>query len=241
MKQLLYSVLIMLCLFSGVAGQSPNGTISPQPDRLLIIGDSLTAGLYATSENTTFARLVADSTGAKLARRYVSTLDGAISEWSRVQVWRPGIVVIEVGLNDVSKGQYDGLWKARYQSLVQTIQGSGASVIVATIFWGGIHKEHPRYNIYLELNESIREVARNTDAPLADLWMATLDCEDCVSAEGDESYWSPGYRGDNFHPNDRGHARIAQTIIEAIRRCVCDPNAPEPTRHIDYFPVMIGG
>lgn len=232
-------VLIVISAFV-VPNQAISGTIPPIDNRLLVLGDSLTAGLYASSENTTYARLVADATGMQLARRYVSTLDLAVAEWTKVKAWHPALIVLEVGLNDVSKGHYGPEWEGQYQSLVQDMQETGAHVVTATMFWAGITKSHPQFNDYIALNESIRNVAQATGAEVADLWSATLDCVDCVSTQTQISYWGPDYHGDGFHPNDVGHALIAEAIINAVCRCQCDPNVPEPVRYLYYFPSLRG-
>jgi len=237
MKKLLF--VIVFAVIAGAAfvsvGATSNATIPPVENRLLILGDSLTSGLYASSEQSTFASIVANELDMQLARRHAATLDLAIAEWSNVRTWRPSLIVIQVGLNDVSKGKYDAHLGADYMSLVRDMQASGARVIVATMFRAGIKPSHPNYDTYLALNESIRQSARETGATLADLWVATTSCEACVSVPGDDSYFAPDYHGDGFHPNNAGHTLIAQVIIGALR-CVCDNNAHEPQRYRTYFP-----
>ena len=230
------AISIAFSLATSTALGTGNGTIPPVAGRLLVLGDSLASGLYASSENTTYARLVADGMGMQLARRHVSTLELAVVEWQGVKSWRPEIIVLEVGLNDVSHDLVNDNWGIRYHNLVSEMRGSGATVIVVTTFWGGIQPHHPKYTTYMTVNQVIRETP---GAILADVWKATVDCDYCVSSASDESYFPPNYRGDGFHPNDAGHVMIAATIIEAIRGCKCDTNAPEP-KHYNYYLPHVG-
>lgn len=212
-----FLILLTITLLSfGRASSTTIGTLPPVNNRLLIIGDSLTSGLYATSENSTFARLVADATGMQLARRYSKNLEMATATWSEVRGWRPAVIVLEVGLNDVSGGKVNSAWAVDYERLVRDMLGSGATVIVCTVFYGGIQTRHPNYAIYQQVNVDIAQAAAATSAKLADLWTATNGCVECVSAPGQDSYFAPHYHGDNFHPSDYGHEMIADVVVDAI-------------------------
>jgi lysophospholipase L1-like esterase len=62
--------------------------------------------------------------------------------------------------------------------------------------------------------ESIKEEAAARGIAVADLW--ALECA-CRSTPTDPSPFPPYYRGDNFHPNDEGHRRIADALLRALR------------------------
>lgn len=219
---LTFSLLIMLSAFSmsrpvaAQFGTLPPGTLPPE-NKLLVIGDSLTSGLYASHEQATFVSLLGKKTVYKLGRIHASMLPQAITVWESSKAWQPNIVVIEIGLNDVSRGTLTlSDWKAEYSELIVGIQSTGAKVVLCTTFWAGLKKEHPDHHWYLEYNQTIRDLAEQHNTVLADLWLATLDCSDCVSRVEQLSYFGPHYHGDNFHPNDQGHSLIAQTIINAL-------------------------
>lgn len=223
-------ILLTITLLSfGRVSSAANGTLPPVNNRLLIIGDSLTSGLYATSENNTFARLVADKTGMQLARRYSKNLEMATATWSEVRGWRPSVVVLEIGLNDVSGGKVNADWATDYEKLVRDMVGSGATVIACTVFYGGIQPSHPNYAIYQRVNAGIARVAVVSGARLADLWTATNGCVECVSVPNQDSYFAPHYHGDGFHPSDHGHRVIANVIADAI------------TGNIYYLPFVAKG
>ena len=219
MNKLISSIgvaLIALSIFSGAKSNDfGNGTI-PAPKRLLVIGDSLTNGLYAAAEQNTFVSIVSRNTGMPTARRAAATLRDAIPLWTNMKAWQPDVVVIELGINDINGRQWNAQWKKDYQALVEDIQATGARVVICTTFWIGIDDQNPIYALHAGLNNDIRDIARQTGATLADLWIATEGCADCVSTPDVVSYFSPHYHGDNMHPSDAGHAAIASVVTDAI-------------------------
>ncbi|HMS85087.1 MAG TPA: SGNH/GDSL hydrolase family protein [Nitrospira sp.] len=226
--RLLWGLVLLLAFVPQMVGDG-YGTIPPAQGRILVIGDSLTSGLYADGEADSFAALVAAGLGMRLARIHATRLENAAEAWKTYRDWRPDVVVLEIGLNDVSGGVWAAeSWRGAYLALVREIEASGAKVVACTTFWGGIREMHRNYQIYQQLNGDIRSVASERGVALADLWAATNGCEDCVSRSGDVSNWPP-FHGDNFHPNSLGHQRIAQTILDALKGDRV------------YFPVVAGG
>lgn len=228
MRLLLIALAILIVILApiGCANQASaqDGTIPPSPlpqlNKLLVIGDSLTSGLYATHEQATFVSLLGSNTGYMIGRRNGAVLPVAAQVWAEVKAWQPNIVVIEVGLNDVSRNanteEFLDSWEEQYRALIVDIQATGAKVVLCTTFWGGIQKSHKNFNWYMAYNEVIRELAEEQGVMLADLWAVTLDCDECVSRVYALSYFGPHYHGDNFHPSDRGHAVIAREILKAL-------------------------
>lgn len=203
--------------FSDAGGTVPGGTVprATQPrteTKVLVIGDSLTSGLYATKEQNTFVSIVAQRSGYSMARRNASVLRNAIPLWSEVKTWKPDIVILEVGINDANGRQWSTNWKGDYLALVRDMQASGAEVILCTTFWVNIQPDSPIYPIHQSINQDIRAIANETGAGLADLWSATVNCKECISSPSILSYFAPHYHGDSFHPSDIGHAKIADTI-----------------------------
>ena len=229
-------VLAVISVFSGAKGNDGGGTI-PAPKRLLVIGDSLTNGLYATAEQNTFVSIVSKNTDMPTARRAAATLKDAVPLWMNLKAWQPDVVVIELGINDVNGRQWNARWKKSYQTLVEDIQATGAKVVVCTTFWIGIDDQNPIYALHVGLNNDVRDIAQRTGATLADLWAATEGCADCVSTPDVVSYFSPHYHGDNMHPSDIGHAVIARVITDAINGV----GASGTTRKTYYMPFVANG
>lgn len=214
----LVTLFVMLVMaFFQPSKQLDAGTVPPIPERLLILGDSLTSGLYATHEQATFASILADKLAMHLARKGIGNLPGAVDAWSNLKPWKPALVVIEVGLNDVSRGTLtDSEWLAMYIGLLDDIINSGAKPVACTMFWGGIKETHPNYGRYVKYNQMIRDAAAKKGALLVDLWGITSGCEECISKQEVASYWQPHFHGDNFHPSDAGHALIATSIFDVV-------------------------
>ena len=208
-----FAVIVLLSVSHPNAAES--STIPPAV-RILFIGDSLTTGAYASHEQATFVSIVGENTGYQIARRHVATIQDAENEWEKIKGWSPSIVILEIGLNDVSRSLVkDNEWEDRYYRLVSNIQGT-ATVYPCTMFWAGINKNHPNYARYLNYNSMIRSASVRAKVKFIDLWSVTYGCSECVSSPSDISYFSPGYRGDGFHPNDYGHKVIASEIVKAL-------------------------
>jgi acyl-CoA thioesterase-1 len=186
--------------------------------RLLVMGDSLTVGLFATSEQAAFKHHLAEMLSADLGSCYGPQLAQVVDCWERYQAWQPNIVVIEVGLNDVSSPQStDSAWTAVYADLVANIQATGATVVITTMFHG-VASSNQSYATYEHYNGHIASLADESGAILADVWAATRDCANCISQPGTPSPFAPYWEGDNFHPSDAGHLLIAETIYQSLQR-----------------------
>lgn len=208
------SLLFLCCLIVVFSGNVAKGIERP---RLLVMGDSLTIGLFATSESNGFKHLLASELDADLGSCYGPGLIQIITCWQNYQNWHPDIVVIEIGLNDVSNPQQvDTEWRSTYAALVMQIQATGADVVLTTMFHG-VSTNHPDYATYELYNAHIATVAVNRGAILADVWQATKNCQGCISQSGTPSPFAPYWQGDDFHPSDAGHELIAQTIYQAMQ------------------------
>ncbi len=200
MRGAITALLFLLCL-------------TPDRPRLLVVGDSLTAGLAATSEGATFKHILSEALGADLGSYRTTRLEDAEGV---SLAWAPDIIVLEIGLNDViSPTLEEQEWQERYGVLLDRLEGSGAVVIAATPF-RGVYGAHPKFDALSRYAGYIREEAEGRGALVADLW--GIEClPSCLSQVGDPTPFPPLYRGDNFHPNDEGHRRIAESVLRALR------------------------
>jgi lysophospholipase L1-like esterase len=184
---------------------------------VLFVGDSLTAGFYATSEQQSYFAL----TSAWLATHgYPSStwmavpgakIAGADGETAQISAVGADVVVIELGTNDAS-GYATG----------QPTPGAE--------FWAD-------YRGVLDAVRSARPQARlvllgiwqqNTDRDLYDSLIASLateygGCYVNLESVSDDGFYTgpagrPTYNGtsDAFHPNDAGHEAIAAAVEEAF-------------------------
>lgn len=186
---------------------------TPARPRLLVIGDSLTAGLAASSERATFKALLALSLDADLGSVRTTRLEDAEGV---SLAWQPDIIILEIGLNDViSPTLAEEEWRTRYGAVLDRLQATGATVVAATPF-RGVYRAHEKFGALERYAGYIREEAGARGVRVADLW--GIECVPaCLSQKGDASPFPPLYTGDNFHPNDEGHRRIAGVILRALR------------------------
>lgn len=216
--RIIFLFLLFGFLVAPILAQSSDYGTVPERQKILVIGDSLTNGLYATHEQATFVSVLGEMTGAMIGRKVAPRLPDAVQAWNEVKVWNPDIVIVEVGLNDVAnRGTINiDTWKSTYIDLVASMRESGRKVLICNTFWFGLEPEDVTYQPYIDYNEAIRQVSIETGAVYVDIWSSTHDCDRCVSEPGQSSYLRPHYHGDNFHPSDNGHKRIAETIYRSL-------------------------
>ncbi|NOZ71593.1 MAG: hypothetical protein GXP38_06730 [Chloroflexi bacterium] len=222
----------------GSTPKQPSSPASP-PHTVWIVGDSLTRGLFASSEQSTFRNLLF----AKLQALYpgaiqstfwagTCTLAGLEQSWKN---WpgQPDILFIELGINDLGGNRQcprlpDEKWQAHYGDTLDQIRQKypKITIVVGTVPWSGWHRQSDEFNKALQFNEWIRKEAQKRNVAVADLWTATLDRRDGLSTPDQKSVFPPYYHGDNFHPNDVGHQRLADTFFDAYLSTLTTSQAP---------------
>lgn len=195
-------------------------------NRILIIGDSITYGAYATLFANTFYRLVeADNPGATMISPNVTNYNlpyATVNGWATHKNSNPDLIIFELGLNDAIKfGPLvntipEQFWQANYESLLAEAVATGARVVAVTPFAARL-PNHPEFAIIERYAGYIRNASVNVSGVLlADAYQLTLNCPSCFSRPGEISEIAPGYTGDNFHPGDFGHAVIAASILNVL-------------------------
>ena len=219
-------------------GEKPNA--SSPPHSVWIVGDSLTRGLFASAESATyrnrlFASLQAYYPGQIHATFWegVCTLAGLEQQWGD-WIGRPDIMFIELGINDLGGNRHcpripDEAWRARYGAMLDRIlqEAPGVRLVVGTVPWSGWSPESAEYEKAEQFNAWIREEADKRGLPVADLWSATVGRRDGLSTPEQPSVFPPYFHGDNFHPNDLGHRRIADAFFDAYRKAWPQPEAQQ--------------
>jgi len=211
------------------------------PTSVWIIGDSLTRGLFASREPTAYRNILfnqlRDQFPGQIRQTFwsgVCTLAGMEQQWD---AWsgKPQLVFIELGINDLGGNRdcpqiEEQDWRVHYGMMLDRIIAASPNVqiVVGTIPWSGWDIESEGWQKALRYNDWIRSEAEKRNIAVADLWAATLNKRDGVSTPEQASVFPPYYHGDDFHPNDTGHQRLANTFMAAyLERYVSIQDAPK--------------
>ena len=201
----------------------------------LAVGDSLTAGLYATDGHG-WAYMVADALpGYQLEVVRAPGVDNAIDFLpDALATYNPELVTIEVGINNINYidgGMDDATFLARYVTLLSMLHDAGTpNVIACTVPWTGAGRGTEYEARALQFNRIINFAVPMFGFTVADCWGATFGRYDYLS------------HIDGFHPNDAGHRAIADAVLRVALplMCKCEvDDRPEPatcTQH--YLPLI---
>jgi acyl-CoA thioesterase-1 len=184
---------------------------TPDSPRVLFIGDSLSRGAYATNHAATYVgRVVAAlGTAERALVQSVRDLPGAEAAWARAggQGW--DLVVLEIGINDTIDGALIDDWRQRYAALVATM--APARAICVTPFDIGVER------LAADLAARAAAIRSTPGCTVADVHAATLGRAELRASEGDLTMHDTGVAADDLHPNDAGHALVAEIILAALR------------------------
>jgi acyl-CoA thioesterase-1 len=209
--------------------------------RILCFGDSMTAGFIAISSSW-LRNAPGDSYPAQLqlllSDRYrnqsiVVENAGIMGEWAEdgklrivsvVRAFRPDVVVLLEGANDLSGLGSAGIDSALdgLENMLRDARGLGARVILASLpphrssgSPGGFSPIVPEFNL------AVQRLALRQGVLFADVYQAFASDTSLIGPDG-------------IHPTARGYGRIAQTIFDVLRANFERPapavTNPNPTR-----------
>lgn len=183
-----------------------------RPLRIFFTGDSLTAGEFSTTEDTSFRRLVT----AGLGKHGPVEAVGTYKSGDRLQDVASGfeipgdadLAVIELGTNDLAANTDNELFTRQYKDYVnRVVAASPGTRLLCLGVWapaaaaetaaldGAITAGCQAHGgQFVSLKELFDEAANRGPAG-APVWMGTRD---------------------TFHPNDAGHAAIAGAVLQRI-------------------------
>jgi len=195
---------------------------------IAFIGDSVTLGAAASSLSNDFASLVTRAIQGRdpddKASLFISVdpnTDLGIA--SRAMKHDRNVVIIELGVHAAIDQQlsYDD-FRTTYGSLLDCVTGGNTIVVAGTVPWLGFAAVTPTYQRAGDLSQIIIEEAAKRDVAVADIWTATKLQLSLISTPQDKTFVGAGV-GDNIHPNNAGHAVIAQVYEQAISGELADP------------------
>lgn len=195
--------LARLVLGVALAGALVAPARAQAPERVIVVlGDSLTAGLGVTADEAFPARLQERLRREGYAYRVVNagvsgdTTAGGLRRVDWVLRARPAVVLVALGANDGLRGLPVSQLKSNLRAIVERLTAQGARVLLAGM------RVPPNYGdrYAREYAEAFAEVARREKTPLMPFLL------DGVAAEARLS------QPDGIHPNAAGHRVIADRL-----------------------------
>ncbi|QDE33470.1 SGNH/GDSL hydrolase family protein [Microbacterium foliorum] len=202
----------------------------PEPLNWVITGDSITHGLVHTQGGRSYAEHLHELIRGELARTRDTVINTAISghrltdildDWDRrVATWRPDIVTLMIGTNDMATGPdrvtvEAAAFAASLREFVSRVRASGAVPVLQTPPSIDVANAPGRERI-AEFADAVRQVAASDDVILVDQHARFTEL-----GNGGVPW---GLMGDPFHPNAAGHAALALELANALDIC------PQPDR-----------
>lgn len=167
------------------------------------LGDSISAGRFATAQDGTFVAIVADKLGMSLnlVARSGAKAAWAIPELSAVAAAHPALVTIELGTNDVGFNTPPEVFASEYDTIVSAV--------------AALHTRVLCIGSWLP-SEGLDAIIAQTCSRYAGTFVSLngfYGVNDFHGQDGGSSYLG---RTDWFHPGDQGHAAIAAAVLSAL-------------------------
>ncbi|KAA0961897.1 SGNH/GDSL hydrolase family protein [Microbacterium sp. ANT_H45B] len=193
-----------------------------EPLNWVITGDSITHGLVHTQGARTYAEHLHELVRGELGRTRDAVINTAISghrltdilgDWDRrVATWRPDILTLMIGTNDMATGAdlvtvAPAEFAASLREFVTRARAAGTIVVLQTPPSIDVPNAPGRERI-VEFADAVREVAASDDVILVDQHARFTDLG------GGAVPW--GLMNDPFHPNAAGHAALALELTHAL-------------------------
>jgi len=189
---------------SEVLGAAANAdTQGLQGKSYVALGDSISAGRYATAADDIFPALVAEKLGMNLnlVARSGAKAVWAIPQLGAIAASRPALVTVELGTNDVGFHTPPDAFAGQYDAIMSALSGPHTRILCI-----GSWLPSAGYDAI------IAQTCQRHGGTFVSLdgYYAVGDFH---ASDGGSSYLG---RTDWFHPGDQGHAAIAAAVISAL-------------------------
>jgi lysophospholipase L1-like esterase len=190
----------------------PSSTATPRPQATLMptlapmaglvtLGDSITqSGSWPALVNSTRIVLLhnagmgGDTTAGMVARLSADVL-----------AYRPDVVTVLGGTNDVGGRVLQGTTTANLRAIIEALEAANVKVVLLTI----PPRTDPAFAQPIRsLNAAIRDLAGSKGVTLADIYPPLTQ---------DDGTYRPEMTADGVHPSATGNAAIASVVADALR------------------------
>ena len=198
-RLLLSALAALLFSLSALGCGSDSNPTSPSGVTVVALGDSITAGFGASTNNDYVARLTARTGNSIInAGRIGDTTGDALNRLDSAVLSRnPDIVIVFLGGNDVLQSIPMPTRVSNITTIVQRIRQDGAAVIL------------------IDMGSGVLDAFGGALPGIASQTGSTL-----VTGVLEGIFGVPGFMADAVHPNDAGHAIIADRIEPALRAAI---------------------
>lgn len=182
-----------------------------RPLRFMVPGDSLSGGYYSSTEEKSFRALVraglsastpVEELKASQAGANLSTVGGLVGIPENLD-----LAIIELGTNDTAGKTTIEDFATQYDALLRTIKnGSPEVAIVCVGPWGAPGTGTDPYD------KAVEASCKTHGGQFVKI-STVFGSTDNRTKKGEPSWLGPA---DDFHPNDIGHQKIADLILERI-------------------------
>lgn len=209
------SLLISLAFAVPTSGFAIDASI-----KILFLGDSLTEG-YGVAKDKSYPALVVERLNARFVTRRmakrVSALYGGVSgstsasALSRLRWFakaKPGVVFLAMGANDGLRGLPTVEMEKNLEATLRFAREEGMKVVLAGM------RMPPNYGKRNaeEFAAVFPRLAKRYDLPLVPFLLAGVGGEKELNIE------------DGIHPNEKGHAKIADTVFPYLENVLTEGN-----------------
>jgi lysophospholipase L1-like esterase len=223
------STFLCLGILAAIAGPAAAQSGLKAGDRVVFLGDSITAGGNGPKGYIGVIRqhLADKKPGAKIECINAGISGNKVPDLQRrvekdVIARMPTVVVIYIGINDVWHGESDPkrgtdpeAFEAGLKEVIGKIEKSGARVVLCTPTvigerTAGGNKSDAKLDQYADIS---RKIAKDGKLPLCDLRKAFVD----HLAKNNEKNAERGIlTGDRVHLNEAGNRLVAETMLKSL-------------------------
>jgi acyl-CoA thioesterase I len=195
--------------------QALGAAVDTAPLRVLFIGASVTQGWFASTKERTYTALVAKGlAGGRRVRVRMLARPGITAE--QAADWDlnvpSDVVVVQIATNDFAKDVPVDRYSAAYAELLDRLRtASPKAELICMGAWSDPTQKNRLGAEVIDYDLAARTQCEAAHGHYVDISAAYLDMHNHGPA-GRPTYQGPG---DIFHPNDAGHAELAELVLAA--------------------------